>query len=451
MEVMEEIRSGEISAVIVGGCDTSGVYRGKRLSAARFLRSAESAMKISEYTFAIDIGETPQPRPGDFQGWWPTFETGMADIDAVIDLTTLRRVPWQERTALVLCDYRQADGRAYEFSPRQVLKRVLKGYERHGLEPSLAPEFEFVLFEETERSVVEKGFRNLQPLYAKTATMDTTRATLDNHILEKVINGLTALGVPVEAWNSEATPGQYEVNVEHAPALEAADRGFLFKLAVREIVALEGMLATFMSKLNSAHPGNSMHVHQSLWKDGASPFYDPDSADRMSSLMRSFIAGQLRTLIPFAPIWMPNPAAFKRPAPYMGAGGSESWGGDNRMLSLRVLTGDAGNCRVEHRLSGADANIYLAFAAMLAGGLYGIENELELPEPTTGDAHAQTDLKTVPTTIDAALGAFEESPVANEYLGEEFVRRYAATRRWEEEQARKEITDWELERYLIRS
>ncbi len=449
--VLEQIRSGEIKAVVVGGADTSGIFRAKRISARRFARTDAPVVQFSEHMFAVDISDRLQPRPDGYEGHWPAHATGLSDLDAVADLATLRRVPWLSRTALVLCDYRHPNGDPYEFAPRSVLRRVLERYRRIGLEPHLAPELEFLVFRESDGSARRKGFRDLEPLFAKAMAFGATQATVDDHILGKVVDGLTAMRVPIESWAPEGTAGQYELNVEHAPALEAADRGFLFKHGVKEICSLEGMTATFMSKLDAARPGSSMHVHQSLWRDGEPAFFDPGANDGLSPLLRHFVAGQLSTLIPFAPIWMPNPAAFKRSVSYMGVGTSESWGADNRTLSLRVLAPDAVGCRVEHRVPGADTNVYLALAAMLAGGLYGIEHELEPPPPTVGDAFKQTELRTQPKTLDTALGAFEESPVANEYLGEEFVRRYAATRRWEAEQACVQVTDWELERYFSRS
>jgi len=277
------------------------------------------------------------------------------------------------------------------------------------------------------------------------------RASLDQKLIGGVVEALRTMRVPVEAWNPEGALGQYELNLPHAGALEAADVAFLFKQGVKEICALEGMTATFMPKLNATDFGSSLHVHQSLWRDGEPAFHDADCADGMSATLRQYVAGQLQTLIPFAPIWLPTPPAFKRGGNYTAAGTTETWGGDNKTLSLRALSVEPHACRLEHRVAGSDASIYLVLAAMLAGGLYGIENELEPPPPTVGDAYANADLKKLPPTLEASLEGFEQSPVANEYLGEEFVRRYAATRRWEVEKAREEITDWELKRYLVRA
>jgi glutamine synthetase len=256
-----------------------------------------------------------------------------------------------------------------------------------------------------------------------------TRATTDTHLIGDLVEGLRRIRVPVEAWNPEGAVGQYELNIPHAAALEAADVGFLFKQGIKEMCSLRGLTATFMSKLAAADFGSSLHVHQSVWRQDASAFYDGSRDDGMSDLFRHFVAGQLRTLVPFAPIWMPTPPAFKRGGAYTAAGTTETWGGDNKTLSLRVLTHDSGSCRLEHRVAGADANIYLTLAAMLAGGLWGIEREVTLPPAYEGDAYADPSLTMMPPTLDEALPAFEQSEVANEYLGEEFVRRYSAHRR----------------------
>lgn len=448
--VLDQIRTGEISTVIVGGCDVNGVFRAKRLPSRRFAARSEPFVEFSEYMWAMDIDDFPQPRPAGFTGSWPEWQSGFGDIEAVADLSTLRRVPWLDRTAVVLCDYRLPDKRAYDFAPRNVLRRVLERYEQLDLQPRLAPEFEFVVLRETEQSALEKGFRNLQPLAPRAMPYGASQGTIDNHLIGRIVDALLELRVPVEAWNPEGAPGQYELNIEHAPALEAADRGFLFKHGVKEICALAELTATFMPKLAPGY-GSSLHVHQSVWRSGESVFHDSERADGMSPLLRHYVAGQLQTLIPFLPIWWPTPTAFKRGAPYSAAGTTVTWGGDNKTLSLRVLTHDAAHCRIEHRVPGADANVYLTFAALLAGGLYGIENELEPPPPTVGDAYANDDVTRLPTSLDSAIGTFEDSAVANEYLGEEFVQRYAATRRWELEQFQQDITDWELRRYFTRA
>lgn len=447
--VMEQIRSGEIATVIVGGCDLNGLYRAKRMPADRFAAKDRPGLEFSEYMWAMDVDDYPQPTPEGIEGW-PDWKTGFGDIEARADLETLRRVPWLERTAMVLCDYYRLDGSEYEVSPRQVLRRILKRYEDLGLEPRMAPEMEFVVFKETEESAIAKGFRNLEPLFSHAMAYGGIRGTIDEHLIGGLVEGLRRIRVPIEAWNPEGAAGQYELNIPHAEALEAADVGFLFKQGIKEMCALQGTIATFMPKLTADDFGSSLHVHQSVWRKDGSAFFDESCEGALSDLLRHYVAGQLRTLIPFAPVWMPTPPAFKRSGAYTAAGTTETWGRDNKTLSLRVLAHDAGSCRIEHRVAGADANIYIALAAMLAGGLYGIEKEVELPPAYEGDAYADSSLPLMPPTLDEALPAFEQSEVANEYLGEEFVRRYSATRRWEIEETRKDVSDLELKRYLVR-
>jgi glutamine synthetase len=448
--VLEQIRSGQITTVIVGGCELNGVFCAKRVPSSRFAASSEPSVEFSEYMWAMDLDQIPQPRPPDFEGWWPTWSTGFSDTVAVADLSTLRRVPWLERTAVALCNFHFADGRPYGIAPRNVLGRIVERYERLGLQPYLAPEFEFFVFRETQESALEKGYRNLQPLSSRAMAYGAWQGTMDDHLIGRLAKALTAMRVPIEAWNPEGGPGQYELNLPHAPALEAADRGFLFKHGVKEFCALEGFTATFIPTLAPGEFGSSLHVHQSVWRDGLPACFDKSDRDRMSSLMRQFVAGQLQTVTAFAPIFLPTPTSYKRLHPHTAAGTTESWGGDNKTLTLRVVAYEADHCRVEHRTPGADANVYLTLAAMLAGGLYGIENELELPPPTVGDAYSNPDLKMLPGRLEAAIDGFEQSEVANEYLGEEFVRRFAASRRWEVEQSQQDVTDWELKRYFVR-
>jgi glutamine synthetase len=315
----------------------------------------------------------------------------------------------------------------------------------------MAAEYEFIVFRATEEEGIAKGFRGLEPLGPRAMPYGGLQGGRDNDFIRPIVDSLRELGVPVDTWNPEGAPGQYELNLQHAPALEAADQAFLFKHAVKDMCAQHGCTATFMPKLSTGEFGSSLHVHQSVWRDGSPAFYAEDDPDRYSPLMRRFIAGQLRTLTELTAIWLPFPPSYKRLGPYSAAGTTETWGGDNKTLTLRALAGKPTYARVEHRVSGADANVYLTFAAMLAGGLYGIENELELPPPTVGDAYANSELTLLPRTLDAAIPLFEQSPVAAEYFGETFVRRYVATRRWEIEQSQIDITDWELRRYFVRT
>lgn len=448
--VLEQIRSGEIATVVVGGCDHNGVFRAKRVPGQRFAAAAEPRIEISEYVWVMDLDDYAQPAPAGFAGWWPDWATGFGDTEVVADLRTLRRVPWLERTALVLSDFRHGDGRVYELSPRDILRGVVERYTELGLEPRLAPEYEFIVYLETERSALEKGFRGMRALSPRSAAYGGLQGTLDEPVIGPIVDALASFRIPVEAWNPEGAAGQYELNLPPMAALDAADHGFLFKQGVKEFCALEGMIATFMAKVNSLDFGSSLHVHQSVWRDGEPAFHDGDRPDGMSPLLRQYVAGQMATLAELMPIWMPNPNSYKRLGVHSAAGTTVSWGGDNKSLTLRVLTREAKSCRLEHRVPGADANVYLVIAAMLAAGLHGIENELEPPPPTEGDAYTDPAVPRLPSTLHESIGAFEASAVARKYLGDAFVDRYAASRRWEVEQSLVEVSEWELKRYFVR-
>jgi glutamine synthetase len=450
-EVLERVRSGEISTVITGGCDTNGVYRAKRVPAERFATDGEVVVEFSEYMWIMDLDQVPQPAPAAYKHWWPTWETGFGDIEAVADLSTLRIVPWLDRTAAVLCDYRHTGGRGeLALAPRNVLRRVLDRYEELGLTPRMAVEFEFHVLRETEETAVAKHFRDLQPLSPTPSAYSALQGTLDDRVIGRMAGALLGLRLAIDTWAPEGGPGQYELNLAHEPVLEAADQGFLFKHAVKELCALDDMTACFMPKLHSEGFGSSMHVHQSLWRDGESAFHDADAADGMSATLRHFLAGQFKALPELACLFLPTPNAYKRVTPHTAAGSTQTWSGDNKTVSLRVLTHGAGACRVEHRVPGADANVYLALAGMLASGLYGIERQPELAPPTHGDAYTDPSAPGLPGNLERAAEALLSSDVAREYLGDEFVDYYASTRLWEVEQFAAAITDWELARYLVR-
>jgi glutamine synthetase len=447
-EVLERVRSGDIATVVAGGCDTNGVFRAKRMPAAHFAGDGEVTVEFSEYMWAMDLDEYPQPEPDGYAHWWPSWTTGFGDVVAVADLSTLREVPWLDGTALALCDYRHGHGsEELAMAPRNVLRRVLARYDALGLTPHLATEFEFHVLRETQESAAAKHYQGLTPLSPRPAAYSAMQGTVDDQVLGRMWRALAHHRLAVDAWVPEGSPGQYEINLGHMPALEAADQGFLLKHAVKELCALDGMIGCFMPKIVTEGFGSSMHVHQSLWRaDGDSAFHADDG---MSPTMRQFVAGQHRALPELSCLFLPTPTSYKRVTAHTAAGSTQSWSGDNKTVSLRVLTGSPGTARVEHRVPGADANVYLALAGMLASGLHGIEAELELPPATEGDAYTNPSAAPLPSNLERAVEAFRSSEVARRYLGDEFVEYYAHTRRWEVEQFAAAITDWELRRYLV--
>lgn len=438
-----------IRIVILGGCDLSGIFRGKRLPAARFAMRPDHPIGFSDYLFAIDIEEQLIPRETSYQGWWPSWDTGLAEIQALPDLSTFRVVPWLDETALVLCDYAFPDGTPIEVSPRYVLRRVVERARAAGLVPKMGVELEFFLYRETGETLGKKGYRNLEPLFTRGSGYGVYRGTLDEHIIRPLRDRIEAFGIPVEGSNAEAGGGQYEINLVFDELPLAADHAFLYKHAVKEIAASHGYMATFMAKASPMEFGSSCHLHQSLWsEDGRNLFYDPSRDSRLSDLGRRFVGGQVATLRDFSCVFGPTVNSYKRYQIESATGTTATWGHENRTTGLRVIAEDEGGCRIENRRPGGDVNVYLAMAASLAGGLYGIERGIDPPPPTEGNAYRNPAAPVLPISLEESIVAFEESEVASEYLGDGFVRFYAATRRWELEQFRANLTDWEVRRYL---
>lgn len=437
--------------VVLGGCDTNGTFRAKRLPADRFAGGAAPAVSFSDGIWAMDLHDALQPPPSGFAHWFPSWERGYGDVVAVPDLDTLRPLPWLDRTALVLCDYRFPNGEPVRVAPRVVLRRVLERFAAFDVTPKLATEFEFTLLREDERSVEAKGYRDLEPLSPHAQGYGATRASADGDFVGRLREALEALGIAPEAWAPEGGPGQYELNVPPAEALRAADEGFLFKQAVKELALQHGLIASFMPKQATLGYGNGLHVHQSLLdRSGAPCSHDASAPDGISTAFRRFVGGQLATMRDFALLLLPTVNDYKRIVPHSGTGTTATWGVDNKTVSLRLLPHGASACRVESRVAGAGANVYLVLAALLAGGAHGLEQEVEPPPLHEGNAYVDPAAPPLPRSLEEAIGAFEQSEVTNATLGEDFVAYYAATRRWEAEQYAAAVTDWELRRYLLR-
>jgi len=389
-------------------------------------------------------------RQRGFDDWWPSWDLGFADVQPIPDLSTLRIVPWLDKTASVLCEHFFLDGRPIEIAPRHVLRRVIDRMEGKGLVSKMAAELEFFLFKENEESLVEKRYaaEALTPMNIRLGAYGIFRGTTDEHILRPLTKHLEDYGLSIAYWNPEGGAGQQEVNLVYCELLEAADRAFLFKHAVKEIAASHDLMATFMAKTLPGF-GSSCHIHQSLWADdGSSHFWDESDPGHISETMKHYIGGQMETLADFTLLFAPNVNSYKRMAPESAAGTTVSWGFENRTCGLRVINEDEHAVRLENRVPGGDVNPYLAMAGCIAGGLYGIENKIKPPEPIVGNAYRDPSVALLPLSLEDAIDRFESSEIAKEYLGEQFVSFYAATRRWELDQFRAAITDWEIRRYL---
>jgi glutamine synthetase len=439
----ELVDSRALEWVIIAGPDLNGILRGKSVAADRFAADPEAPLPVSDLVFALDPRGEVVTRPSGFEGWWPSGDTtGHEDILLVPDLQTFRALPWSEGTGIVLAEYRKVDGTPVVEAPTHVLGGVVERAAGLGLAPQMAAELEFFCFDAPD-STTERP----EPAVASAEGYLSVSPGDDELLMRSVGAHLSAIGVESIAQEREGGPGQYEISIRHSPLPKAANDATMLKYAIKAVARIHGSRATFMSKPVDGLFGSGCHLHQSLLSSetGENLFFDEAGEDRLSDVARSFIAGQLATQAEFGCIWASTPNAYKRILPFVG--GTVAWAFGNRAAALRVTGGDGGTFRIEHRVAGGEANVYLAMAAALAGGLHGIEKGLEPPPPSSGDFFEKPGNETIPSNLEAAIERFEASEIAREYLGEEFVRLYAGSRRWEVQQERAYVTTQELERY----
>jgi glutamine synthetase len=435
-ESVRVLRRRGVETVILAGADTHGIMRGKRVPIAELDRAAERGIALCDVIWALPVDEVEpvQPPPGH-DGWFP--RAGYPDMLAMPDLETARIVPWHHRTALLLCDFLDRDGRPIPLSPRAVLRSVVDRARSMGVEPIVGIELEFYALRETPQSVRAKRPSQLEAVEERPSVYGVVAASRHEDFAGAVRATLHEYGLAVEACAPEAGPGQFEINVRATPALQAADEAFLLKSAVKEIAARHGLLATFMAKPRSDWPGSSCHLHLSL-------------RDATPAAMPHLIGGLLDGMAELTAIFAPTPNSYRRLTPYSWAATTATWSVDNRSAGVRaILDGDA-IARVEHRQAGADANPYLAAAAALAAGLDGVQRACEPPPPIDGDVYALPDgaVPVLPTSLGAATDLLERSALARDWLGDDVVDHCVAMRREELAAQSAAVTDWETARYL---
>ena len=424
--------------------DIDGVCRGKHLSGAKVASMLEGGGTIASAMFGWDIADELYDNVS-FTG----FHTGYPDVGLALDASTARQLPWDDNRFLILGELTKTDGSPLPICPRQVLKKVLRKADSLGLSAQVGMEFEWFVLKETELSVREKNYRNLETATQGLTNYSPFRIDGQHDFLRDLFNYLPAIDVPLEALHTEAGPGNFEAAIRYGDALQAADRAVIFKQAVREIGRRHGLLNTFMAKFSMDYAGCGGHMHQSLWKDGKNVFHDASKPHGISDTMRHFIAGQLHCLPQLFPLYAPFINSYKRLVDGNLAPVKPTWAIDNRNSSLRVIPGSASATRLETRTPGADANPYLAIAAALASGLYGIEHKLELDQaPVEGANVGAENVARLPRTLAEATEALDRSSLARDLLGDEFVTHFVQTRQWEVRRFNQSVTDWELRRYL---
>lgn len=451
-DVLADLRGRGIDTVILAGADTHGIMRGKRVPIGQLGCLLAHGMPLCEVFWVMHVDESELvTRPSDHVGYFPTERNGYPDILAFPDVGTARVVPWHEGTALILCDWHQQDGEPLPISPRGVLRRVVERAQAMGFAPLCGLELEFYLLRETSGSLLARHPADLVPLHERASTYGVGVGSRQEPFGRLLRESALAYGLPIEACNPETGPGQFEITLRYAPALEAADDAFLFKAAVKELAAQEGLMATFMAKPNSDWAGNSCHVHVSLvGDDGRNAFFDVSTERGISPTMRHFVGGMLATMGELTAVMAPTVNSYRRYVPYSWAGTTATWGLDNRSTGLRAVCEGEHGTRIEQRQAGGDVNPYLAAAVSLAGGLYGIENGIEPADLTNADVYALPAgaVPTMPQALEEATERLAKSAMACEWLGADFVSHYVAMKRAETTAQARSVTDWEIARYL---
>ena len=441
-----QVSAGIVDTVLVCLVDMQGRLQGKRFHAAHFIDSAWKGTHCCNYLLATDL-EMATPDGYASTSW----QAGYGDYALRPDLATLRPVPWLEGTVMVLCDV--LDHRTHAeipHSPRTVLKRQIARLEALGYEAMMATELEFFLFDKSVDEVRKSGFRDMEPISAYNEDYNILQSTKEEHILRPLRNHLYAAGVPIENTKGEAEAGQAELNIKYAGALETADYHSIAKHATKEIAWQQGHAVTFLAKWHHSRVGSSAHIHQSLWQAGTPVFHDPSDPLGMSPLMKTYMAGLLKYAGDVTYFLAPYINSYKRFQKGTFAPTRMIWSVDNRTAGFRLCGAGTRAVRAECRIGGSDLNPYLAMAAQLAAGIAGIEQDLDLEPPMSGDAYAGKG-QTIPQSLREARATLVGSDMLRAAFGDDVVTHYARAAEWEIDEFDRIVTDYEVARGFERA
>lgn len=438
-ELRGDVESGAVDTIVVAFTDMQGRLMGKRLHGAFFLEEIDGGHAIEGCNYLLALDMEMDPQPGYALASW---ERGYGDFGLEPDLATLRRIPWLEATALVLCDVVWHDGSPVAPSPRQVLKRQVERAAELGYTAMFGSELEFFLFKESYEEAHEQHYRDLTPSVPYILDYHILASTYDEPFMRQIRNGMQAAGMRVETSKGEAWPGQHEINFRYDEAVAMADNHTIYKNGAKEIAHLNGCALTFMAKPDHTSIGSSCHIHSSLWRDGESAFAGE------TAVFKHFLAGQIACARELALFFAPSINSYKRYSAGSWAPTTLAWGYDNRTCGFRIV-GKGAALRAETRIPGADANPYLAFAALLAAGIHGIENELELGPAFEGNAY-ESDVERFPHALRDAIDTLEQGTVARAALGDEVVEHYLNYGRTEQRLFDSVVTCYERERMFER-
>jgi glutamine synthetase len=447
MLTMEQLRveaaEDNIDTVVLAFTDMQGRLQGKRLSAEFFLEEvAEHYSEGCNYLLAIDVDMNTVD--GYAMSSW---DRGYGDFVLVPDMSTLRRVPWHEGTAMVIADLTWLDGSPVVASPRQILGAQVQRLAERGWTAMVGTELEFVVYNDTYEQAAAKGYRDLIPANQYNVDYSILGTSRIEPLLRRIRNEMAGAGLYVESAKGECNLGQHEIAFRYAEAVATCDNHSIYKTGAKEIAAQDGASITFMAKPN-AREGNSCHIHLSIRGTDGKPVMAGDGPYGLSKLGEHFLAGQLAALREFTLFYAPNINSYKRYVPGSFAPTSVRWGPDNRTCALR-LVGHGASLRVENRVPGGDVNPYLAVSAIIAAGLHGIDNELPLEPAVEGNAYLDTSAK-VPHTLRDALELWSKSDLARQAFGSEVVEHYTNYANVELTAYDAAVTDWELRRCFER-
>jgi glutamine synthetase len=447
-ELLSRISAGEIDSVIMAFPDRYGRLVGKRTASQFFVdHVADHGTDNCDYLLTCDLDNQP------VSGFsFSSFNKGYGDMIAKPDWGTVRIVPWVPGTAMIMCDlYSPETDEPVSVAPRTILQRQVADAEALGFTAMVGSEIEFYLYRDSYEEARRTRYMELRTHSDWSQDYNIMQTTRDEYVIADIRRGLIQAGVPVEFTKGEAGAGQHEINLSYASPVEMADRNQIYKTAAKEIAALHGRSVTFMAKPSMNDVGSSCHVHASLWDATGrlSVFADPDRPHGMSEIFERFLAGMMATAREFSLLWAPTVNSYRRFQPGSWAPTAIGWGIDNRTLGFRKV-GHGQSTRVESRIPGADANSYLTFAGVLAGGLYGVRNGLTLEDPYSGNGYEAADMARIPWSLPEAIELWANSSLARDCFGEDVHQWVLRSASSEWEQFNQSVTDWELMRYFER-
>lgn len=441
LELWQRLAGEGVQWAKIGGFDVDGVLRGKYVSIAKLKSALTQGFGFCDVIFGWDVNDALYA-DAKVTGW----HTGYPDAHAVLDPSTLRRIPWEPGVVALLCDFRSAEGKDHPACPRSLLKRVIARAKSLGYSARFAAEYEFFIFRESRETLAQKGYQELTPLDPGMFGYSWLRTGQDAPLMRELLDGLLGHGIELEGFHTETGPGAYEAAIRYDDALAAADQAALFKTAVKQILHRHGLSATFMAKFDASLPGAGGHLHQSLWRGDTNVFSSGKRAGLAAELKR-YIGGQMALMPELTALYAPNVNSYKRYVPGVWAPMNPSWGIENRTCSIRVIDpASPSGARIEYRQTAADMNPYIAMATCLAAGLWGIETNADPGPEAHGDAGSSPGR--LPTSLKDAIGLLDKSRAAKKLLGAEFVDHYVRTRKWELAEFERAVTDWERKRYF---